>query len=338
MAQNYDWKNLSFDYRKTDCNIRCDFRDGKWGDLVVTTDEYIRMHISTMCLHYGIEAFEGLKAFRGVAGKVRLFRVDENAKRMQNSARKLCMEPLPVEMFKEACVNLVKKNMDYVPPYESGAALYLRPLIYGSHVGLGVHKSPETSFLVYCCPVGPYFKRGMVMIKVVIDRMQDRSAPRGTGDIKAGGNYASSILSGEKAHDMGYSNVMYLDAATHTYIEECGAANFFGIKDGKYITPASPSILPSITNLSLRTLAEEVGLEVEQRPIPLTELSSFQEAGACGTAAVIAPIESIYDLDTHEFIEYGKEVGPWCNKLRNMLQDIQYGRAEDRYGWCTIVE
>jgi branched-chain amino acid aminotransferase len=178
----------------------------------------------------------------------------------------------------------------------------------------------------------------MSPIKVIIDRVQDRAAPRGTGDIKAGGNYASSILSGEKAHTLGYSNVMYLDAAEHKYIEECGAANFFGVKDGTYVTPKSPSILPSITNKSLRQLAQDMGLKVEERPIAVDELKSFSEAGACGTAAVISPIGSIFDLDTNEFISYGDEVGPVSLELYNRLRDIQYGRAEDVHGWITIIE
>ena len=304
----------------------------------ITDDEYIKMHMSTTCLHYGLECFEGLKAFRGVDGKVRIFRADENAKRMQSSARKLCLPVPTVEMFVEACREVVKRNIDYVPPYESGASLYLRPVLIGSKVGLGVKASPEAIFIVFCSPVGPYFKGGMKPIKVVVDRMQDRAAPRGTGDIKAGGNYASSILSGEKAHDMGYSNVMYLDATEHKYIEECGAANFFGIKNGTYVTPKSPSILPSITNKSLRTLAEDMGLTVEERPVAVEELGEFEEAGACGTAAVISPIESVYDLDTDVKVTYGSEVGKVSLALYNRLQDIQYGRAEDKFGWNIIVE
>ncbi len=338
MAANIDWNHIGFGYVKTRANVRCSFDGKQWSPLTVTEDEYIHMHMSTVCLHYGVEAFEGLKAFRGVDGKVRLFRADENALRLQSSAKKLCMTPLPVETFVEACVRLVKENIDYVPPYESGASLYLRPMIYGSRVALGVHACPETDFIVFCSPVGPYFKGGMQMIKVVIDRVQDRAAPRGTGDIKAGGNYASSLLSGEKANRMGYENVMYLDAAEHKYIEECGAANFFGIKDGTYVTPLSQSVLPSITNKSLRTLAEDMGLKIEQRRIPVEELKTFSEAGACGTAAVIAPIGSIYDLDTKEYVEYGKEPGPVSKELYKQLRDIQYGRAEDKYGWCTIVE
>ena len=335
---NIDWKNLGFDYVKTDVNARFYFKDGAWSEMEITDDEYIKMHMSTTCLHYGLECFEGLKAFRGVDGKVRIFRADENAKRMQSSARKLCLPVPTVEMFVEACREVVKRNIDYVPPYESGASLYLRPVLIGSKVGLGVKASPEAMFIVFCSPVGPYFKGGMKPIKVVVDRMQDRAAPRGTGDIKAGGNYASSILSGEKAHDMGYSNVMYLDATEHKYIEECGAANFFGIKNGTYVTPKSPSILPSITNKSLRTLAEDMGLKVEERPVAVEELGEFEEAGACGTAAVISPIESVYDLDTDVKVTYGSEVGKVSLELYNRLQDIQYGRTEDKFGWNVIVE
>lgn len=334
-----DWNNIGFGYIKTNENARAYFADGKWSELEFTADEYIKMHISTTCLHYGLQCFEGLKAFRGVDGRVRLFRVEENAKRMQASARKLCLPVPPVEMFVEACRQVVERNIDFVPPYESGASLYIRPLLLGAQIDLGVKASPEAMFLVFCSPVGPYFKGGMAPIKVVIDRIQDRAAPRGTGDIKAGGNYASSILSGEKAHTMGYSNVMYLDAAEHKYIEECGAANFFGVKNGTYVTPKSPSILPSITNKSLRQLAQDMGLKIEERPIAVEELATFEEAGACGTAAVISPIGSIYDLDTDEKIVYGNgsEVGPVSLELYNRLRDIQYGRAEDKFGWNTIV-
>ena len=335
---NIDWKNLGFDYLKTDVNARFYYKDGAWSEMEITEDEYIKMHMSTTCLHYGLECFEGLKAFRGVDGKVRIFRADENAKRMQSSARKLCLPEPTVEMFVKACYEVVKRNIDYVPPYESGASLYLRPVLIGSKVGLGVKASPEAMLIVFCSPVGPYFKGGMKPIKVVVDRMQDRAAPRGTGDIKAGGNYASSILSGEKAHTMGYSNVMYLDATEHKYIEECGAANFFGIKDNTYVTPKSPSILPSITNKSLRTLAEDMGMKVEERPIAIDEIGEFEEAGACGTAAVISPIGSVYDLDTDVKVTYGSEVGKTSLALYNRLQDIQYGRAEDKFGWTLIVE
>ena len=338
--KNIDWNSLGFDYFPTDINARAYYKDGAWSELEYTSDEYIKMHMSTTCLHYGLECFEGLKAFRGVDGKVRLFRADENAKRMQSSARKLCLPEPSVEMFVEACYEVVKRNIDYVPSYESGASLYLRPVLIGTKVGLGVKASHEAMFIVFCSPVGAYFKGGMKPIKVIVDRMQDRAAPRGTGDTKVGGNYGSSILSGEKAHTLGYSNVMYLDAVEHNYIEECGAANFFGIKDGKYITPKSPSILPSITNKSLRTLAEDMGLQVEERPIPVSELKTFEEAGACGTAAVISPIGEVYDpLEDKRYVYGGgTEAGPVSTKLYNLLRGIQLGDEPDTHGWVTFVD
>lgn len=335
--ENIDWGGLGFDYLKTDANVRFYYKDGKWSDMEVTGDEYIQMHMSASCLHYGIELFEGLKAFRGADGKVRLFRVEDNARRLQSSAERLCLPVPSLEMIVEACKEVVRRNEKYIPPYGTGASLYLRPVMFGTMVGLGVKPSKEALLIVYSSPVGAYFKGGIKPIRVAIDRMQDRAAPRGTGDVKVGGNYAASLLSGEKAHDMGYSNVMYLDSAEHKYIEECGAANFFGIKEGKYITPASPSVLPSITNKSLRQLAADMGLTVEERHIPVEELSTFDECGACGTAAVISPIGEIHDMQTGETYNYGTEVGKISMQLYTSLQDIQYGRAEDKHGWTTVV-
>ena len=335
--ENMDWSGLGFNYYKTDVNIRYTFTDGKWSEMVVTEDEYIPMHMSAFCLHYGIELFEGLKAFRGVDGKVRLFRVGDNADRMRASAERLCLPVPPKEMIVNACIEVVKRNERFVPPYGTGASLYLRPVMFGTSAGLGVKPSTDAMLVVYCSPVGAYFKEGIKPIKVAIDRSQDRAAPRGTGDVKVGGNYSSSLYSGANAHAKGYSNVLYLDAAEHKYIEECGAANFFGIKEGKYITPKSGSILPSITNKSLRQLAADMGLTVEDRRVPVEELPTFEECGACGTAAVISPIGEIYDMQTQERYDYGSEVGPVCLALYNKLQDIQYGRAEDTHGWCTIV-
>ncbi len=335
--ENIEWGALGFDYFKTDYNVRYHFTDGKWSEMEVTADEYIRMHMSAYCLHYGIELFEGLKAFRGVDGKVRLFRVEENARRLRSSAQRLCL-PVPSEqMIVDACIEVVRRNERFIPPYGTGASLYLRPVMFGTSVGLGVKPSKDALLIIYCSPVGAYFKEGIKPIKVAIDREQDRSAPHGTGDVKVGGNYASSLLSGENAHRLGFSNVLYLDASEHKYIEECGAANFFGIRDGKYITPESTSVLPSITNKSLRQLAEDMGLAVEQRRVPVEELATFEECGACGTAAVISPIGRIFDMQTEKVYDYGNQVGKYCMKLYQALQDIQYGRAEDKYGWCTIV-
>ena len=332
-----DWSALGFDYHKTDWNIRYTFSDGKWSAMEVSADEYIKMHMSSFCLHYGLELFEGLKAFRGVDGKVRLFRVEENARRLRASAERLCLPVPTVEMIVEGCKEVVRRNEAYIPPYGTGASLYLRPVMFGTSVGLGVKPAKEAMLIIYASPVGAYFKEGIKPIKVALDREQDRAAPRGTGDVKVGGNYAASIYSSQHAHGLGYSNVLYLDAATHTHVEEFGAANFFGIKDGKYVTPKSPSILPSITNMSLRQLAADLGLTVEEREVPVEELSTFEEVGACGTAAVISPVSKIFDMQTNAVYEYGDEVGATSMKLYTLLQDIQYGRAEDKHGWCTEV-
>ncbi len=337
MENNLDWGALGFDYRKTDVNARYTFTEGKWSEMVITDDEYIKMHMSALCLHYGIELFEGLKAFRGIDGKVRLFRVRDNAERLRASAERLCLPVPTVEMVVNACIEVVKRNERHIPPYGSGASLYLRPVMFGTTAGLGVRPAKDALLIVYCSPVGAYFKEGIKPILVAIDREQDRAAPRGTGDVKVGGNYAASLLSGENAHKLGYSNVMYLDAAEHKYIEECGAANFFGIKEGKYITPKSTSVLPSVTNKSLRQLARDMGLEVEDRKIPVEELATFEECGACGTAAVISPIGKVFDMQTNAVYDFGMKVGEKSLALYNKLQDIQYGRAEDKYGWCTIV-
>ena len=325
-----DWANLSFGYMKTDYNVRINFHNGAWGELEVSSDEHLNLHMAATCLHYGQEAFEGLKAFRGKDGKVRIFRLEENAARLQSTCQGILMAELPTERFKEAILKVVKLNERFIPPYETGASLYIRPLLIGTSAQVGVHPAEEYMFVVFVTPVGPYFKGGFSTNPYVIIREFDRAAPHGTGIYKVGGNYAASLMSGEKAHDLGYSNVMYLDAAEHKYIEECGAANFFGIKNGKYITPKSPSVLPSITNMSLRQIARDMGLEVE-------ELETFEECGACGTAAVISPIGKIFDMQTEKVYNYGTEVGKISMELYTRLQDIQYGRAEDKHGWCTIV-
>lgn len=338
--EQIDWGKLGFAYRKTKYNVRAYYRGGKWSALEVSDSEYIPMHMAASCLHYSQECFEGLKAYRGADGKIRLFRVEENADRMIESTRYLCMAEPPAELFIEACRKVVELNSDFVPPYGTGATLYLRPLVIGTSAQLGVGPAAEYMFIVFVSPVGPYFKSGFKPIKVIIDRDHDRAAPKGTGHIKAGGNYAASIFSGEKAHDAGYSNVLYLDAVERKYIDECGAANFFGIKNGTYVTPESRSVLPSITNLSLRRIAEDLGLKIEMRKIDIAELPTFEEAGACGTAAVISPIGSIYDPDSNETIVYGdgNTAGEWSERLYNELRGIQFGEIEDRYGWCTIIE
>ena len=250
------------------------------------------------------------------------------------------MPELPTETFREAVIKVIKANERFVPPYESGASLYLRPLLIGTSAQVGVKPAKEYLFMIFVTPVGPYFKAGFKPTPMVILRQYDRAAPLGTGLYKVGGNYAASLVAGEKAHDMGYSAVLYLDAKEKKYIDECGPANFFGIRDNSYITPKSSSILPSITNKSLMQLAKDLGMTVEQRQVPEEELATFDEAGACGTAAVISPIARIDDLDadkSYVFSENG-EAGPVCTKLYHKLRAIQYGDEPDTHNWVTIVE
>lgn len=337
--ENIDWSNIGFGYRQTDYNVRCSYKNGEWGEIRSTTDETINLHMAATCLHYGQEAFEGLKAFRGKDGKIRIFRLDENAKRMQKSCEGIMMAELPVEKFQEAVIMAVKLNERFIPPYESGASLYIRPLLIGTSAQVGVKPATEYEFIIFVTPVGPYFKGGFQTTPFVIMRQYDRAAPLGTGTYKVGGNYAASLVAGMHAHELGYSAVFYLDAKEKKYIDECGAANFFAIKDNTYITPDSTSILPSITNKSLMVLAEELGLKVERRHVHVDELETFEEAGACGTAAVISPIQRIDDFDEHKsyvFSPDGKP-GKWCEKLYNKLRGIQYGDEPDTHGWITIV-
>ena len=337
--EQMDWSNLGFGYMKTDFNIRCTYKNGAWGDLEVHDSEYMTLHMAATALHYGQESFEGLKAFRGKDGKIRIFRMRDNALRMQDSSEGTVMAKVPVEKFEEAVVKAVKLNERFVPPYESGASLYIRPVLFGSGPQVGVKPADEYMFIVFVTPVGPYFKGGFQTTPFVIMRQYDRSAPLGMGKYKVGGNYAASLVAGQHAHELGYSNVFYLDAKEKKYIDECGAANFFGIKNNTYIPPESTSILPSITNKSLMVLAEEMGMKVERRHIPVEELSTFEEAGACGTAAVISPIERIDDFDekvSYVFTHDGKP-GVISTKLYQKLRGIQYGDEPDTHNWITVL-
>lgn len=330
---------MSFGYMPTDYNVRCYYRDGKWGEIEVCSEEYISMHMAATCLHYGQEAFEGLKAYRCPDGKVRVFRMEENAARLQSTCRGILMPELPTELFCEMVKKVVRLNQDYIPPYESGATLYLRPLLIGTSAQVGVRPANEYMFLIFVTPVGPYFKGGFAANPYVIIREYDRSAPLGTGKYKVGGNYAASLLANKTAHDLGYACEFYLDAKEKKYMDECGAANFFGIKNNTYVTPKSSSILPSITNKSLMQLAEDMGMTVERRQIPEEELATFEEAGACGTAAVISPISKIDDLEEKKSFVISKDgkPGPVSTKLYNKLRGIQYGTEPDVHGWTTVV-
>ncbi len=328
---------MSFSYMKTDCNVRCRYSNGKWGGIEVTDDETINLHMASVCLHYGQEAFEGLKAYRCPDGKIRLFRPDANANRLQSTSRGIVMPEVPTELFIEMAEKVVRLNNEYVPPYESGATLYVRPLLIGTSPRVGVHPSDEYLFLIFVTPVGPYFKGGFASNPYVVTRAYDRSAPLGTGRYKVGGNYAASLLANKLAHEQGYACEFYLDAKEKKYIDECGAANFFGIRNDTYITPKSTSILPSVTNDSIMQVAKDLGMKVERRPVPIEELSTFEEAGACGTAAVISPISYIDDPETGNRYEFGEKPGPWSTKLYETLRGIQYGTVEDKHGWTRIV-
>ena len=331
------WSELSFGYMPTDYNVRCCYRNGKWGEIEVCSDEYLKIHMAATCLHYGQEAFEGLKAYRCPDGKVRLFRVEENAARLQSTCRGIMMPELPTELFVEMAKKVVRLNQEYIPTYESGATLYLRPLLIGTSAQVGVHPAEEYMFLIFATPVGPYFKGGFSTNPYVIIRDFDRSAPLGTGIYKVGGNYAASLRANHLAHEKGYACEFYLDAKEKKYMDECGAANFFGIKNNTYVTPKSTSILPSITNRSLMQIAEDLGMKVERRPVPEEELETFEEAGACGTAAVISPISHLDDMDTGKVYNFGEKPGPWSTKLYETLRGIQYGTVEDKHGWTTVV-
>lgn len=335
---NLDWGNLPFGYLKTDYNVRCYYRNGKWGEVETSSSEYIPIHMAATALHYGQEAFEGLKAYRGKDGKVRLFRWQENAKRLIHSADGIMMAEVPEELFYEMVVKVITLNAKYIPPYGTGATLYIRPLLIGSGPQVGVKPADEYLFMVFVTPVGPYFKEGFKPVSVEVVRDVDRAAPLGTGTFKVGGNYAAGMRASQRAHENGFASVLFLDALEKKYIDEAGPANFFGIKNNTYITPKSNSILPSITNMSLEQIAKDNNIKVERRKVPIEELETFEEAGACGTAAIISPIKKIKDHSTGKVYQYGDEPGPISTKLYYHLRGIQEGTEDDLHGWTTIIE
>jgi branched-chain amino acid aminotransferase len=329
-----DWSNLGFSYLKTDFRFISNWKDGKWDEGNLVEDNMLKVSEASTALHYGQQCFEGLKAYRTKDGEIQLFRPDQNALRLNRSCRRLLMPEVPVETFIDACMQVVKANEAYVPPYGTGATLYLRPFVIGVGDNIGVKAAPEYIFCVFCLPVGPYFKGGMTPVNFMVSDY-DRAAPYGTGGAKVGGNYASSLYPHEVAAKKGYADCIYLDPATHTKIEEVGSANFFGItKDDKFITPVSPSILPSITKYSLLHVAKEyLGLETEERDVLIDNLDEFKEAGACGTAAVITPIGGIdYNDKLHVFYSE-TEVGPVTKKLYETLCGIQVGDIDAPEGW-----
>ncbi len=334
-----DWTNLGFGFHQTNVNARCRFKNGQWGAVEYTDNHEVSLSIATAALHYGQQAFEGLKAYMGKDGRVRIFRMSENAKRLQQSADGILMERVPLDIFTEAVTETVRRNREFVPPYGTGGALYIRPLLIGCGAQVGVKPSDEYLFLVFVTPVGAYFPSGFKPSHVAILNNFDRVAPNGTGHLKVGGNYAAGLAAGRYATERGYSMVLYLDSKEKKYVDECGPANFFGIKNNTYITPRSKSILPSITNNSLLTLAKDLGMKTECRPVKEEELATFEEAGACGTAAVISPISYIDNLDKGTRYRYCTEekAGPLSTKLYEELTGIQCGDIADRHAWITFV-
>ncbi len=336
---NIDWSKLGFTYTKTDFRYISKWKDGSWDEGALVEDNNLCISEGSTALHYGQQCFEGLKAYTTVDGKIQLFRPDQNAKRLNKSCRRLLMPEIPEEKFIDACIQVVKSNRDYVPPYGTGATLYLRPFIIGVGDNLGVKPANEYIFCVFCSPVGPYFKGGLAPVNFIVSEY-DRAAPFGTGAAKVGGNYAGSLLPHKEAVDKKFADCIYLDPATHTKIEEVGAANFFGItKDNKFITPKSLSILPSITKYSLLHVAKEyLGLEVEEGDVYIDKIDEFKEAGACGTAAVITPIGGIeYKGKLHVF-HSETEVGPITKKLYDTLCGIQFGTVKAPEGWIVEVK
>lgn len=338
-ALNIDWENLGFSYIKTDYRFISYWKDGKWDEGEMTTDNKVHISEGSPVLHYGQSCFEGMKAYRTKDGSINLFRPEENAKRMINSCRRLLMPEFPVEKFVEAAKAVVKANEKWVPPYNTGSTLYLRPYMIGVGDNIGVSPATEYIFSIFVMPVGPYFKGGLTPTNFIVSDY-DRAAPHGTGAAKVGGNYASSLLPGKEAHDRNFSDCIYLDPASHTKIEEVGSANFFGItKDNRFVTPKSPSILPSITKYSLLYLAEHnLGMEVEEGDVYIDKLDEFSEAGACGTAAVISPIGGIQNGDDFHVFYSETEVGPVTRKLYEELTGIQFGDIEAPEGWIVKVD
>ena len=339
MGKNIDWSNLGFGYVKTDYRYVSNFKNGAWDEGTLSTDDMVTISECACVLQYAQTVFEGMKAYTTEDGRIVVFRPDLNAERMENSAKRLEMPVFPKDRFVDAIVKLVEANADYVPPYGSGATLYIRPYMFGTNAVIGVKPADEYQFRAFCTPVGPYFKGGVKPITIRVSDF-DRAAPRGTGHIKAGLNYAMSLHAIMDAHRQGFDENMYLDPATRTKVEETGGANFlFVTKDNKVVTPKSDSILPSITRRSLVYVSKEyLGLEVEEREVYFDEVKDFAECGLCGTAAVISPVGKIVDHGKEICMPSGMtEMGPVTKKLYETLTGIQMGRLEAPEGWIKVI-
>lgn len=340
MTKDIDWANLGFGYMKTDYRFVANFKDGKWDEGTITADENIVMNECACVLQYAQTCFEGMKAYRTADGKVVCFRPDLNAKRMADTCKRLEMPVFPEEKFVEAVVEVVKKNIDYVPPFGSGAALYIRPYMFGINPVMGVKPATEYQFRIFVSPVGPYFKGGAKPITLRVPDF-DRAAPHGTGHVKAGLNYAMSLHAIVDAHNQGYNENIYLDSATRTKVEETGGANIiFVTKDNEVVTPKSSTILPSITRRSLMYVAEHyLGLKAEEREIPFAEVKDFKECALCGTAAVLSPVGKIVDHGKEILLPSGMEkMGEITQKLYDTLTGIQMGKIEAPEGWIKVIQ
>jgi len=333
-----DWKNLSFGFVKTDFNIRYHYKDGKWSKGELTRDTTVNMHIADPCLHYGQEAFEGLKAFETKNGCVVVFRPMENAKRFQISCDHILIPHIPIETFIDGIHKVAEANARFVPPYGTGASLYIRPVVFGIGAQVGLGPAKEYLFIIFVTPVGPYYKGGFRPVKALIVDEFDRAAPLGMGAYKVGANYAAGLLGYEYAKHKGYPIALYLDPKRKKYIDEFSTSNFIAIAGNKYITPKSSSILPSITNDSLAIMSADMGMTVEKRQIDVEELINFDEVGAVGTAAVITPICSINYKDRVFKYCNDESVGPVSKKLYENLIKIQVGENEDKFGWLEEIK
>ena len=341
-SANMDWPNLGFTYRPTDSFVQCTHKDGAWGPIeLVRGEPYIKLHIGATSLHYGQACFEGLKAFQTKDGKVKVFRPQENAARMARSCRRTVMAELPESKFLEAINTVIYDNLAYLPPYGSGGAMYIRPLLFGSGPRIGLQPSDEYTFLALVLPVADYYKGGLTGVHAVVVEDFDRAAPRGVGAAKVAGNYAADLLPNMAAKKAGFPIGLYLDSKTNSFIEEFSTSNFLAIdKKGAYVTPKSDAILASVTNKSLMHLAADVGMDVQHRPIHIEELVSgeFTEVAACGTAVVVTPVNKVSYKDRVTTIGSSNDVGPVIKSLYNTVRAIQNGEVEDKFGWMWEVQ
>ena len=335
---NLDWANLPFGYMKTNCNIRYHYKDGKWSEGELLQDENLTLHMAAPSLHYGQQSFEGLKAFETADGRIVVFRPDANARRLTRSCNRIFMPEVPEDIFLEAIQKVVSANAKFVPPHGTGASLYVRPLVFGTGAKVGLGPAEEYTFLVFVTPVGPYYKGGFNPVKALILEEYDRAAPNGVGDCKVGGNYAAGLSGSQFGKDKGYPIVLYLDSKEKKYLDVFTTSNFIGIKNNTYYTPDSESILASITNDSLSIMAKDMGLNYEKRPIEISEIESFEEVGAVGTAAVITPVNLIHYRGKDYKFGDGDKAGPVITSLYERLIKIQTGEYEDKYNWLFEVK